>query len=154
MKHKSATIGFLIAPIIISALFALIAAGTGFIQNLGHGFEPYTYLNGGLVWFIFALPVAYIATIIFGIPGYFLFKKKGINSVKSYILGGALLGAISPVLLLLIGNLKSITNMGLELFFISSFFGALTSYLFWKLSIQSPNKAVELDAIKDSRHSL
>lgn len=42
----------------------------------------------------------------------------------------ALLGAISPSLLHVFVNVNEIINMGLRLFFISSIFGVVTSYLF------------------------
>jgi len=140
MKSKSAAKGFLLAPIIISALFSFFATATGLISGLGHSFEPNAFLNGGLVWFLSALLISYIASAILGVPGYLLFKNKSINSLQSYLIGGAFLGLILPLLLTLFVGWSEIISMGWKLFITSAIFGAATSYFFWLISIKSPNK--------------
>jgi len=139
MKYWKEAKGFILAPLIPSGAFALLATGAGLISGIKDGIDPFTYLFGGLIWFVSALPVAYSATILLGMPGYVLYRKKSINSLKAYLLGGILLGIVSPVLLLVIFEWSAIIGMGWLLFAISSCFGVITSYSFWRIVVKSPN---------------
>ena len=79
-KYWKEAKGFVLSPLVPCGVFALLATGAGLFSAIRDGVEinPFTYLFGGLIWFISALPVAYSATLILGIPGYILYRKKDI----------------------------------------------------------------------------
>ncbi len=141
MKYKDEIKGFLLAPLIPSGIFAFIATGAGLISSLGveGKTDPLVYLYGGLIWFVSALSVAYVVVITFGIPGFVFYRKKAITGLNSYLLGGALLGLFSPALLLLILEWSAFIELGWLLFAISTCFGVITSYSFWRMVVKKPN---------------
>jgi len=152
MKYQKEIKGFLLAPIFPSLVFSLIATGMGLYSGLKkEEIETSTYLFGGLIWFISALPVSYVVTFAFGIPGYIVYVKKGINSLKAYLLGGSVLGLLAPIVLLIIIEFKTIIEMGFWLLFASVVSGIITSYMFWLIAVKSPNNAFNTVANKDSR---
>jgi len=143
MKHWEIIKGFIIAPLVPSGLFSLLVSGAGLISGLKEGADPSIYIFGGLILFGSALPVAYSATILLGVPGFLLYKKKEIKSLKAYVLGGAGLGLISPALLLVIFPWSTIIALGWLLFLISTTLGVFTSYSFWRISVKGPNHALQ-----------
>ena len=151
-KYWKEAKGFVLSPLVPCGVFALLATGAGLFSAIRDGVEinPFTYLFGGLIWFISALPVAYSATLILGIPGYILYRKKDISSLKAYLLGGVLLGVASPVLLLVAFDWREIIGLGWLLFSISSCFGAITSYSFWRIVVKSSNHALHTTNHRDA----
>lgn len=142
MKYKKELKGFLIAPLIPSAVFALAATGVGLFSGYSIGGYSLKYAFAGLIWFLYALPVAYIATFIIGIPGYIFYQKNSLHSLRAYLVGGLVLGLIAPFLLLVIFELKVIFEMGIWLFLPSTIFGLITSYTFWWIVIRSDDQDV------------
>jgi len=147
MKYKKELKGFLIAPMVTAAVFALVATSTGLLYGFGLGTYSLKYAFAGLIWFLYALPVAYIATFIIGIPGYILYVKSGLRSLKAYLLGGLVLGFIAPFLLLILFELKVIFEMGVWLFLPSTVFGLITSYTFWRIVVRSDSQAKHQDTL-------
>ena len=133
--------GFFLAPIMTSAVFGLFIALAGLVSDLFKGeINLYTYFKAWLIFFISALPVSYSVTIIFGIPAYYGFNKKYANSLKFYIIGGAILGVASPVLLLPFLGFQWVISLGWAWFLMGSFFGLLSSYFFWLIAIKDVKK--------------
>ena len=98
------------------------------------------YLFVMFIWFLYAIAVAYPATLVIGIPGYFVYKKLKLTSFKAYVVGGCILGALAPFTLMPIFGVPETLNFNYWVFLISSFFGGVTCVTFWLIVIKSPNE--------------
>ncbi len=145
MSQRNAVIGFILAPLAPSVFFAIGALILGMSSDVPSNLSLSGYLLGSLIWFIYAIVVAYPVTLIIGVPSYLLCKKLGITNFKSYLIGGVLLGGLAPFSLVLIVAISEILNFNYWLFLISSFFGAITCATFWLITVKKPNKALKSD---------
>lgn len=107
------------------------------------------YVLGLFMWFLHAIVIAYPATLAIGIPGYLIYKKNGLTSLKSYLIGGIVLGALAPLLLMPIFGVPETLNFNYWVFLISSVFGAVTCTTFWLVVIKNPDKALISDTLKN-----
>ncbi len=144
MRQRRALIGFLAAPIAPAMVFALGATIFGVVGAMLE-YPLYSYLFVSLIWFLYAIVVAYPATLILGVPSYFIYKKYGFLSLKSYIVGGITLGAISPFLLFPIFGILEVLDFDFWVFLTGSIFGVITSTVFWYVSVKSSNKYSQQD---------
>lgn len=138
MSQRNASVGFLLAPLAPSFIFAMGAFLLGALGDSLLQLPITTYLFGMFIWFLYAIVVAYPATLIIGIPGYLVYKKLGLTSFKSYLVGGCILGALAPLALIPIFGIPETLNLNFWVFFISSFFGAVTCVTFWLIVIKNP----------------
>ncbi|MCK4710205.1 MAG: hypothetical protein KAU21_16430 [Gammaproteobacteria bacterium] len=139
MKQRSAIIGFILAPLAPSVLFAVGAIILGSLSDVPLELPISGYFLGLFIWFLYAVVVAYPVTLLIGIPGYLLYKKYGFTSFKSYAAGGIVLGSLAPLLLMPIFGAPETLNLNWWLFLISGFFGFITCASFWLL-VKNPNK--------------
>lgn len=103
------------------------------------------------IWLLYAIVVAYPATLIIGISGYLVYKILGLTSFKSYLVGDYILGALAPLTVMPIFGMPETLSFNFWVFFISRFFGAVTCVTFWLIVIKNPNMAFNSDAEKAPR---
>jgi hypothetical protein len=96
---------------------------------------PFVFNAAALVLFIFCFVAvfAYIATLIFGIPTYYLLRKKShMQHASTYVFLAALIGIVTPLIITIPGTK---TSESLYTFwFISAPYGALSGYVFWRIA--------------------
>ena len=143
MSQRNAAIGFLLTPLAPSFVFAFGAFLLGVTSESLLPLPLSTYIFGMFIWFLYAVVVAYPVTLIIGIPGYLIYKKLGLTSFKSYLVGGCTFGALAPLTLMPIFGISETLNFNYWVFLISSFFGAVTCVTFWLIVIKNPNKPVK-----------
>ena len=148
MKCNKPILGFLIAPIAPSLLFAISALVMGASSDIPLELPLSGYVLGLFIWFLYGIVVAYPATLVIGIPGYLIYKNNNLTSLKSYVIGGTILGALAPLLLMPIFGIPETLNFNYWVFLISSVFGAVTCATFWLVAIKNPNKAFKRDSRK------
>ena len=81
-------IAFVVAPLMVPLVFFLTAVG---LKHLS--------LDAASVSVI-ALPFAYIAEIIFGLPTWLVFRHYRISSFPAYAVGGGLIGFVVALIIL------------------------------------------------------
>lgn len=138
METRSPFFGFLIAPIVPSLLFAFGALALGMSDDKPLILPWWGYLLGVFIWFIYGAIVAYPTIIIIGVPGYLILKKANVNSLKAYLIGGTLIGALAPLFTSPFFGLKSVLNFEYYVFIISAIFGITTCWVFWLITIKRP----------------
>lgn len=131
--------GFLIAPLVPCFVFVILAAIAGSTLNLIY--EKWSGLisipiivMGSFFWLMYALPVSYFLSLLFGVPMYLLFDKIGLFDLKSYIIGSLLSGIVSgsfEELYLFPSNSFSWTSFWI--IGAGGFFGAITGFSFWTI---------------------
>jgi hypothetical protein len=146
MRRRRAIFGFLLAPMAPSMVFAIGATVIGSIGSL-LGVSLYSYLLVCLIWFLYAIVVAYSTSVIIGIPSYFIYKKYGLTSLRAYIVGGISLGTLFPFLLMPIFGMHEVLRLELWVFLAGSAFGFVTSTLFWYVSIRNPTHQLDKDIL-------
>ena len=140
MSQRNASIGFLLAPLAPSIMFSVGALLLGISGDSLLPISITDYLFVMFIWFLYAIAVAYPATLLIGIPGYFVYKKIGLKSLKAYLIGGFILGALAPLTLMPIFGVPETLNFNYWVFLISGLFGTVTCITFWLIVIKSPNK--------------
>ena len=149
MKRRSAAIGFIIAPLAPSVLFAIGAILLGASSDVPLELPISGYFLGLFIWFLYAVVVAYPVTLLIGIPGYLIYKKLGLISFTSYAVGGVILGTLAPLLLIPVFGVPETLNLNWWLFFTSGIFGFVTCTTFWLL-VKNPNKSSNLTGAKNA----
>jgi hypothetical protein len=132
-----------------SIVFAIGATAMGASSSL-LSIPASGYIFVTFIWFLHGVVVAYPATLFIGIPGYLIYKMLGLVSFKSYAVGGAALGTLSPLLLMPVFGVPETLNFNLWIFVIGGVFGFITSTTFWYLSVRNPNNQLNPDAPKSS----
>ena len=116
---KRIIIAFLIAPLAPVIFYSLLTNSNlfGIIFSI-----PWDFLLIGM----FTYPIA----LVFGIPTYILFLRKGWRSMKSYALGGAIIGfSFFIVSLFFLGVTKNWKGVIIPIFF-CSISGAISASVF------------------------
>ncbi len=113
-------LAFTISPVICPPVAFVLLAGLG-MENPLPGF------------LVAALAVAYVATIVIGIPTYFMFKRWKFTSLRSYVIGGFLLG-------LLLGGTMAMATYYPE-FWAMSLVASAQAVLFWLIGVRKPDKS-------------
>ena len=90
MRLRRIILAFLVAPLMTPVVFIVVDS----VRGLSH--MPERILG----YFLLYGPFAYLATAIFGIPAYFLFRALRWNNALLFVLGGAVIGLIVSFLLL------------------------------------------------------
>lgn len=118
-------LGFALAPLTPIVLLLVISVGSGSIAP-----------SESVLMIAIGVPAVYAATIVFGIPAFFLLRWRGWNSLVAYATGGALIGvAVCAVAALLTGTLREVPTdivrqvRGFLPFVVASAFCA--SWAFW-----------------------
>jgi hypothetical protein len=87
------------------------------------------YLVSAPIWSMFALPVAYAATLAFGLPAFLLFRRVGWLSPSALTAGASIIGiAIGASVALLFDFTTATALAGVMLAF--GIFGAITGATF------------------------
>jgi hypothetical protein len=78
-------LAFLVAPLPLPLLLAIILFPP----------EPTVavFFEGILFWSIFSLPQAYVCELLFGVPAWIIFRRRGVRSWPTFAAGGIVLGA-------------------------------------------------------------
>lgn len=127
MKQETATgLGFLLAPLVA----AITAAATSFPES-GSFINPLRNLELIPIFYAFAL----FASIIFGVPVYIIFHRKGWTTWWWACVAGAVIGSAMAFLIRLPGSpmvrdLLVFTTVGVV--------SALTFWGFWRLGKNDP----------------
>jgi len=78
-------LAFLIAPLPLPLLLAIILFPPEPTVSL--------FFEGILFWAIFSLPPAYLCELLFGVPAWIIFRRRGVRSWSIFAAGGVVLGA-------------------------------------------------------------
>ena len=145
--NRRLIVAFLVSPLVPCILAATFAA----IRNGDLLAIPIATL----LYAIFAYPFA----LALGVPTYLVMSRLGAMSLLQVIVSGALLGAVSGVLMpgLLGMQLEWARAFESGLFntvLLFTMFGSITAFVFWWLALrQRSNMAVERDAPQAARPS-
>lgn len=134
---------FLVMPLVPSVLFATVASVLGLASG-GFALLP-AIAYSFPIWLMFALPVAYAASVILGIPAFLVFRRLGWLSRRGLLSGASGIG------FLIGGAVAYIFTPGEPLGFILTAltftaFGAVSGYVFWWLTHLAPNPPLNPDA--------
>ena len=120
-------VGFLFAPMLPALLLC--------------GIEMYFDASKSQFAAAFFAVVAYLAMLIFGIPGYFLMRKYGLNSLAAYLIFGLVIGAMAYAVVLsfllctvAFPGLVFMNSIGMAL--VGMVFGAIACAAFWLIAIK------------------
>jgi hypothetical protein len=130
LNYGRLTLGFLLAPVLPAAIFAMLSV------LIGDNLEMW-YLKLGA-------SIGYSAAVFFGIPLYFLvLSRKRLESLPVYVICGAAMGVgifflplIAPVLW--VGSTEGIAyaiSSSLPFAFMSMLLGVLSASAFWLIAI-------------------
>ena len=125
MERKRPILGFILAPLPASILFALGMLVLGMSVETPLELSWQGYLFGTFMWFLHGVVIAYPATLLIGIPGYIIFNKTIVFNLQSYLFGSLILGAISPLLSVGILGLNGALTFEYYIYLTGSIFGAL-----------------------------
>lgn len=119
------------APVSTALLFALYdaVAGTAHVHGFLNAVTNATWF--ACIIYLFAL----VTALVGGLPAYFLYRRAGFTSFLSYVLGGAVLGALSPITWHFLGSVSSLRDLSLLLLYAAG--GCVAALLFRSLLGQS-----------------
>jgi hypothetical protein len=99
---------FLAAPLVVPFVFLVPFPGRD------DGPPSGSVLAGTLIYSLYAVPIGYVAELLFGIPAWKVFRHYGIRSWLAFMVGGALIGwLVNLSMEALVGNLASRPLMSL-----------------------------------------
>lgn len=139
MSFKKTAAGFTITSIAISLLLAVGTISLVAFSDSSSELTTSAYVVSIILFFlkdiIFVVPVI----LLLGVPGYLIYRKLGLNSFKSYMIGGAILGSLVPFLLVLSPSVDmlGIAGFSYRAFLFSSFVGVLAATIFWVIAIKN-----------------
>jgi hypothetical protein len=84
-------VAFLVAPLIVPFAFYLPYPGRN--ESMKDA-STVTYLIGPLIYSAYALPIAYVAEFLLGVPAWMIFRRYGIRSLPAFALAAALSGSL------------------------------------------------------------
>ena len=134
MKKRTA-LGIVFAPLAapLCYYFGVLVLSSKEIESFGH------FISGLLITSVFALPVSYLASIIFGLPAVYLLRKYNRLNIWNLTLSATVLGALIFFTFILVGTeyakVDIILNPELIWFMLSG--GAMASSVaisFWYIS--------------------
>ena len=105
MSRRRTVVAFLVAPLIVPFVFYLPFPG----QRAGASNpSALSLLFGPLIYSLYALPIAYVAEFLLGVPAWMVFRRYGVRSLPAFAAAGALLGwLVNLVLQAPTGNLTT-----------------------------------------------
>lgn len=133
---------FLVVPLVPSVLFATVASILGLVSG-GVSILPAVAYSFP-IWLMFALPVAYSAAVILGIPAFLVFRRLGWLSRHGLLSGASGIGFLlgCAVAFIFVGE-----PLGFALTVLTfTSFGAASGYVFWWLTHHAPNPPLNPDA--------
>ena len=134
---------FLVVPLVPSVLFATAASVLGLASG-GFAILPAVAYSFP-IWLMFALPVAYAAAIILGIPAFLVFRRLGWLSRPGLLSGASAIGFILGCAVAII--FVSGEPLGFIITVLAfTVFGAASGYAFWWLTNHAPNPPLNPDA--------
>ena len=89
---KRIVVAFLIVPLVPALLFGITMAVWGFTSSWGID-PPSTHVLIVSIWSMWALPVAYAATLALGVPAFLLFRRVGWLSPSALAAGASIIWA-------------------------------------------------------------
>lgn len=130
------TTAFLVVPLVPSVLFATAASILGLVSG-GFALLP-TVAYSFPIWLMFALPFAYGASVILGIPAFLVFRHFGWLSHSVLLLGASGIGFLIGVVFAY--SFASSEPLGFVVAVLTfTAFGAASGYAFWFLTRREPN---------------
>lgn len=125
---KRIVVAFLIVPLVPALLFGITMAVWGFTSSWGID-PPITHVLIVPIWSMYALPVAYAATLALGVPAFLLFRRVGWLSPSALAAGASIIGiAIGACVALLFDFTAVAVLAGVALMF--GIYGAITGAAF------------------------
>ena len=86
---------FLIAPWTVPAVFALFSLRWGSVVGEKAHVSWWSGLGYGLLFYgSFALPFAYLAELVLGVPAWLVFRRRNVRSWAAFAGAGALMGLL------------------------------------------------------------
>jgi hypothetical protein len=105
MSTRRTITAFLAAPLVVPFVFLVPFPGRDDGPTSGSVFNA---LAGVLMYSLYALPIGYLAELLFGIPAWQIFKHYGVRSWFAFVIGGAFIGwLVNLGMEALVGNLAS-----------------------------------------------
>ncbi len=89
-------LAFVLAPLVTPLIFTALLAFDGSLLSFRGTFGM---LEDALTGFLMIATFAYTATILLGVPAFFMYKRFQLHSVISYALGGVVIAVIAMVLI-------------------------------------------------------
>jgi hypothetical protein len=89
MSRERTLVAFLVAPLIVPFVFYLPFPGRTEVPGKASALE---LLLSPLIYSIAALPIAYAAELMLGVPAWKIFRRYGVRSLTAFAAAGALLG--------------------------------------------------------------
>ncbi len=89
MSRRRTVAAFLVAPLIVPLVFYLPFPGESAGANSP---SALSLLFGPLIFFLYALPIAYLSEFLLGLPAWMIFRRYGVRSLLAYAGVGALIG--------------------------------------------------------------
>ena len=122
---------FLIVPLVPSILYATVASILGLASG-GFDILP-AVVYSFPIWLMFALPVAYAATAIVGIPAFIVFRRFGWLTRRGLLSGASGIGfLIGCAVAYIFASGEPLGFILTALTFTA--FGAVSGYVFWRLT--------------------
>ncbi|MEW5823979.1 MAG: hypothetical protein AB1766_06485 [Pseudomonadota bacterium] len=134
---------FLVVPLVPSVLFAAAASILGLVSG-GFSLLPAVAYSFP-IWLMFALPVAYGASVIFGIPSFLIFRRLGWLSRSGLLVGASGIGFLMGCVIAYV--FAAGEPLGFVLTALTfTVFGAVSGYVFWWFVSHAPNPPLNPDA--------
>jgi len=89
MSRRRTVVAFVVAPLIVPFVFYLPFPG----ESAGASNpSALSLLVGLLIVSLYALPIAYVAEFLLGVPAWMVFRRYGVRSLPAFAAAGALIG--------------------------------------------------------------
>jgi hypothetical protein len=89
MSRRRTVLAFVVAPLIVPFVFYLPFPGESAGASNPSAQGP---LFGPLIYSLYALPIAYVAEFLLGVPGWMVFRRYRVRSLPAFAAAGALIG--------------------------------------------------------------
>lgn len=84
-----------------------------------------------LYWLMFAIPISYLITFVFGIPAFFIYRKLNLTDLRSCLIGAGLVGILAAMIIIFYFWWFDYWGLFIGLFGMLS--GMLTGSVFWRI---------------------
>jgi hypothetical protein len=135
-------LAFVIGPIAAPILVVMVVMATSILSGLQDGIAG--MLEAATIFFLFAVAYSYTFSIVFGLPIYILFMRRGWTSFLGCILGAVLATVLAVLILVVLSGQEVLDMYALPMLFFSLSNGCLI----WYLLKRPINKSLQKDARK------